>query len=85
MYRGYLDRGSLPPSLNTAVNTLLLKPGITLTPYGSYRLISLLNNDLKILCKLLARRLKLLLPKMTRMSLGKEGRAFTILKGAVCK
>lgn len=64
MYHESLRSGSLPPSLNTAVITLLLKPGKTPTLCGSYRPISLLNNDLKILCKVLARRLELLLPEM---------------------
>ena len=64
MYCESLDGGSLPPSLNTAVITLLLKPGRTSTLCGSYRPISLLNNDLKILCKALARRLELSLPEI---------------------
>ena len=64
MYKESLDNGSLPLSLNTAVITLLLKPGKTSTLCGSYRPISLLNNDLKILCKVLARRLEVLLPEI---------------------
>lgn len=59
MYRESLDSGSPPPSLSTAVITLLLKSGKTPTLCGSYRPISLLNNDLKILCTVLARRLEL--------------------------
>lgn len=51
MYEEALDTGSVPPSLNMAVVTLLLKPGKVSTLCGSYRPISLHNNDLKILCK----------------------------------
>ena len=64
MYKESLDSGSFPPSLNMAVITLLLKPGKASNLCGSYRPISLLNNDLKILCKALARRLDTLLPQM---------------------
>ena len=77
MYRESLDSGSLPP-LNRTVITLLLKPGKTPTLCGSYRPISLLNNDLKILCKVLARRLELSLSEIARMALCREGRASTI-------
>lgn len=64
LYRESFGRGSLPPSLNTAIITLLFKPGKPSTQCGFYRPISLLNNDLKILCKVLAKRLELILPKM---------------------
>src|SRR4029434_10360968 len=63
-YKEPLDSGSFPPSLNMAAITLLLKPGKASNLCGSYRPISLLNNDLKILCKALARRLDTLLPQM---------------------
>lgn len=59
-YQESLDSGSLPPSLNTAVITLLLKPRKISTLCGTYRPISLLNNDLKILCKVSARWLEVL-------------------------
>lgn len=58
------DSGSLPPTLNIAVITLLLKPGNNSTLWGSYRPISLLNNDLNILIKALARHLEKLQPGM---------------------
>ncbi len=67
MYQESLNNGALPPSLNTAVITLLLKPGKTPTDCGSYRPISLLNNDLKILCKVLAKRIELHLPKIVHI------------------
>ena len=64
MYNESLEKGSLPPSLNMAEISLLLKPGKPSSMCTSYRPISLLNNDLKILCKVLARRLETLLPEM---------------------
>ena len=64
MYEESLESESLPSSLNMAIITLLLKPGKASTLCGSYRPISLLNNDLKVLCKVLARRLDTLLPQM---------------------
>lgn len=64
MYNESLNNGSLPPSLNMAEISLILKPGKPSTLCTSYRPISLLNNDLKILCKVLARRLDTLLPQM---------------------
>lgn len=67
MYKESFDNGSLPPSLNTAIISLLLKPGKTPTQCGSYRPISLLNNDLKILCKVLARRLEPILSQMIHL------------------
>jgi len=64
MFEESFDRGSFPPSLNNALITLLLKPGKPSTQCGSYRPISLLNNDLKILCKVLAKGLEPILPKI---------------------
>lgn len=64
MYQESLDSGSLPPSLNTAVITLLLKPRKTSTFVELIDQYTLLNNDLKILCKVSARWLEVLLPKM---------------------
>ncbi len=67
MYQESLNTGALPPSLNTAMITLLLKPGKMPTDCGSYRPISLLNNDLKIICKVLAKRLEIHLPKLVHI------------------
>ena len=50
--------GSLPQTLTEASITLLLKPGKDSTECGSYRPISLLNCDVKILAKALALRLE---------------------------
>uniref|UniRef100_A0A3P9PAU0 Reverse transcriptase domain-containing protein n=1 Tax=Poecilia reticulata TaxID=8081 RepID=A0A3P9PAU0_POERE len=57
MYQESFKKGSLPPSLNTAINSLLLKKGkpVWVNQCGLYRPISLINNDVKILCKVLAR------------------------------
>ena len=59
MFNDSLDRGALPQTLPEASITLLLKPGKEQTDCGSYRPISLLNVDSKILAKVLALRLKL--------------------------
>lgn len=64
MYHESLENGVLPPSLNVATITLLLKPKKSALQCNSYRPISLLNCDYKILCKLLAMRLETILPKM---------------------
>lgn len=58
MFNDSLSRGSLPQTLTEASITLLLKPGKINTECGSYRPISLLNSDLKILAKALALRLE---------------------------
>lgn len=52
-----LELGMLTPTLRQASITLLLKEGKDPTLCNSYRLISLLNADVKILAKLLASRL----------------------------
>lgn len=59
-----LENGSLPPTLTQASISLLLKKDKDPTSCGSYRPISLLNVDAKILAKILACRLESILPKI---------------------
>ena len=56
--------GTLPHTLNQACISLLLKKGKDPLSCGSYRPISLLNADFKLLSKLLARRLEVALPSI---------------------
>lgn len=57
MFNKALEEGKLPQSLNEATITLIPKKGKDLEEVGSYRPISLLNSDQKILAKSLAKRL----------------------------
>lgn len=57
MFEDSLKKGSLPQTLNEAKIILLLKPGKDPLKCNSYRPISLLNSDVKILAKILALRL----------------------------
>lgn len=57
MFFHSFETGSLPPTLNEAVITLIPKKGKDLEEVGGYRPISLLNVDQKILAKVLANRL----------------------------
>lgn len=61
MYNESLDHGSLPPTLSQASITLLLKKGKDPESCISYRPLSLLNVDVKILAKVLATRLEKIL------------------------
>ena len=56
--------GKLPPSFNEASIILLLKKGKDPTECSSYRPISLLNVDVKILAKVLAYRLETVIPSI---------------------
>src|SRR4029434_2285635 len=64
VFKESLDRGSLPPTFSQASISLLLKKDKDPTHCGSYRPISLLNVDAKILAKVLAHRLEDPLPKI---------------------
>lgn len=63
MYRDSLDKECLPTTLTQATITVLLKKDKDPKECGAYRPISLLNVDAKILAKVLARRLEVILPQ----------------------
>uniref|UniRef100_A0A669DGZ9 Reverse transcriptase domain-containing protein n=1 Tax=Oreochromis niloticus TaxID=8128 RepID=A0A669DGZ9_ORENI len=56
------ENGRLPPNMNSANISLLLKPGKDPVYPSSYRPISLINVDLKIICKALSKRLEKITP-----------------------
>lgn len=58
------ERGNLPQSLRSAVISVLLKPGKPASEMGSYRPMSLMSCDTKILCKALARRIESHIPTL---------------------
>ena len=58
------DSGSLSISQRRGIITLILKPNKDTTLLDNLRPISLLNNDYKILTKLIAKRLEKVLPKI---------------------
>ena len=62
VYNESMEHGFLPTTLTQASISLLLKKGKDPTNCGSYRPISLLNVDVKILAKILALRLEAILP-----------------------
>uniref|UniRef100_A0A671UDU8 Reverse transcriptase domain-containing protein n=1 Tax=Sparus aurata TaxID=8175 RepID=A0A671UDU8_SPAAU len=64
MYEESFQKGSLPPSLSNALITLILKPDKPAFKCESYRPISLLNSDTKIIAKVLALRLERCLPSL---------------------
>uniref|UniRef100_A0A3B3B502 Reverse transcriptase domain-containing protein n=1 Tax=Oryzias melastigma TaxID=30732 RepID=A0A3B3B502_ORYME len=61
------ETGVLPPSLRSAVITLLLKPGKPPNERTSYRPISLMSCDTKILCKAMAKRIEKLIPHLIHL------------------
>ncbi len=62
MFNHSLDQSKLPPSLTQAHITVLLKPDKDALDCSSYRPISLLNVDVKILSKVLASRIEYIIP-----------------------
>ena len=64
VFKESLEAGSLPPTFPQASITLLLKKDKDSTQCESYRPISLLNTDIKILAKVLAFRLEHVLPSI---------------------
>lgn len=62
MFLESLQNGILPPFLRGALITLLSESGKANDKCENMRPISLLNSDLKILCKVLAKRLESILP-----------------------
>jgi len=74
-------KGILPPSLRLAIITLTLKPNKPPSECSSFRPISLMGYDIKILCKALARRLESYLPDLVdiiKMALSKIDMDFII-------
>lgn len=58
------ERGTMPESMQSAVITLIHKKGKNAQKCGSYRPVSLINVDAKILAKILALRLEARLPSL---------------------
>ena len=64
VFQDAFQRGSLPESMQNAIITLIHKKGKDPQHCGSYRLVSLINVDAKILAKILALRLEVCLPTL---------------------
>lgn len=64
VFNGAKEEGALPPSMAEAIVILLLKEGKNPIDMSSYRPISLLCSDVKILAKVMAARLNKIIPKL---------------------
>lgn len=64
MFNESYKTGTLPPSLRLAMITVILKPDKSPTSCSSFRPISLMGCDTKILCKALSKRLEKYLPQL---------------------
>ncbi len=64
VFQDAFQRGSLPESMQNAIITLIHKKGKDPQQCGSYRPVSLINVDAKILAKILALRLEVCLPTL---------------------
>lgn len=64
VFKESLSSNSLPPTMREATISLILKKDKSPSQCSSYRPISHLNSDVKILAKLLARRLETLVPSI---------------------
>uniref|UniRef100_A0A3P8RLF1 Reverse transcriptase domain-containing protein n=1 Tax=Amphiprion percula TaxID=161767 RepID=A0A3P8RLF1_AMPPE len=64
VFQDALQRGSIPESMQSIVITLIHKKGKNPLQCGSYRPVSLINVDAKILAKILATRLEKFLPSL---------------------
>lgn len=64
VFRDAIIKGTMPESMQSAVITLIHKKGKEAQKCGSYRPVSLINVDAKILAKILALRLEAHLPSL---------------------
>lgn len=66
MLEEFFQKGTLPESMNTACISVILKSGKDPFECSSYRPLSLLNADYKLITKLMARRLEKFLPQLIK-------------------
>lgn len=67
MIHDFFNHNTLPASINTARISVILKEGKDPQKCASYRAISLLNCDYKIITKLLSKRLESVFPKLVKL------------------
>lgn len=63
LFYSYLEGAAIPEKMNTAYSKVLPKQGRDLTLAASYRPISMINVDLKLIFKIMADRLASILPE----------------------